>query len=296
MKETVVKKKGKHKVLKTIGIILLILFVFLVVKLIMNAREQEKQQALMIKSDDELIGQHFYMSRDGAEDVDMNLYLIDDGDSHPLVINLHGGAFIAGDADTLDTQSDRISHAWNVNVATINYKLAKGGYDISYGTKEVVDTVKYFMVHAEEYNVNPDKIFVLGYSAGGYHAMASVLALKQEGIDVAGQIICYGFIKEVNDTYLAFDESTRKTVAPALFVLADSDPISDGSLIYQQSLADNGVDTQVEKYTGAMHGFIEENNPEYEVLKAVSKSPEQEVMAREAETLIGSWVDEICNK
>ena len=283
-------KKRRHSVLKTIGIILLVIIALTAITLVRNAKEQEKQQALMVKSDEDLIGQHFYMPRENAEDVDINLYLINDGQKHPLVINLHGGAFIAGDADTLDTQSDRISHSWNVNVATINYKLAKGNYDIAYGTTEVVDTVKYFISHADEYDIDPSQIFVLGYSAGGYHAMASVLALKQDGIDVAGQIICYGFIKEVNETYLSFDEEARKTVAPALFILADGDPISDGSLKYQSSLSENGVETQVKKYDGAKHGFIEENNPEYEVLKATSKSPEQEVMARDAEDLIGSWI------
>ena len=247
----------------------------------------------MVKTDEELIGQHFYMQRDGSEDVDMNLYFIDDGETHPLVVNLHGGAFIAGDADTLDTQSDRISHQWNVHVATVNYKLASGNYDIAYGTEEVVDTVKYMVTHADEYHVDPERIFILGYSAGGYHAMASTLKLKQEGISVAGQIICYGFIKEVNDTYLAQDEDFRKNMCPSLFILADNDPISEGSLNYQQSLEANGVETQVKKYDGAIHGFIEENNPEYEVLDAMSKSSEQEIMARDAEQLIGEWIENV---
>lgn len=278
------------KILGIIGLTIIILCAVFVIVLIKNAKEQERQQELMVKTDAELIGTHFYMPRNNAEDVDLNLYLRNDDEKHPLIINLHGGAFIAGDADTLDTQSDRISKAWNVHVATVNYKLAKGDYDISYGTKEVVDTVKYFIEHSEEYQIDPDQIFVLGYSAGAYHAMASVLSLRQDGIDVAGQIICYGFI-EVNDTYLALEETLRKMVAPALFILADSDPISDGSLTYQKSLAANGIVTEVKKYTGAIHGFIEENNPEYDILKTTSKSPEQEILAREAENLIGNWIE-----
>ncbi|KAF1682751.1 alpha/beta hydrolase [Veillonella sp. R32] len=105
-------------------------------------------------------------------------------------MNLHGGAFIAGDADTLDSQSDRIKRKWNVNVVTVNYKLAKDGYDIAYGTREIVDVVKYFVENASEYNIDTDKIFILGYSAGGDHAMASTLILKQDNVDIAGQIIC----------------------------------------------------------------------------------------------------------
>lgn len=281
------------KILKIAGIIfsvLLLLIVYMVLKLVSNAKEQEKQQALMIKTDEELIGTHFYVPRDGVEDVDVNLYLIKDNDLHPLVINLHGGAFIAGDADTLDTQSSRISKSWNVHVAAINYKLANGNYDIPYGTKEVVDTVQYFISHADKYHIDSNKIFILGYSAGGYHAMAATLALSQAGINIAGQVICYGFIKEVNDAYLSLSESSRKNIAPALFILADNDPISDGSLIYQQSLANNGISTLVQKYEGSAHGFIEENNPEYEVLKTTSKAPEQESLARQAEDFIGQWI------
>ena len=244
----------------------------------------------MVKSDEELLGKHFYMPREGKEEVDMNLYMLEDGEIHPLVINLHGGAFIAGDADTLDTQSKRISEEWNVHVVTVNYKLAKGDYDIPYGTQEVIDTVKFFINNAEEYHVDTDRIYILGYSAGGYHAMASALKLKTEGVQVAGQIVCYGFIKEVNDTYLAQDEMFKKGMYPSLFILADNDPISEGSLIYQTSLQENGNDTLVKKYEGSKHGFIEENNPEYEKLKATSKSREQEKMARDAELFIGDWI------
>lgn len=276
--------------LKKAGIVLLSLAALLGGTLYHNAKAQERQQALMVKTDAQLIGTHFYMPRENAEAVDINLYLLNDSETHPLVINLHGGAFIAGDADTLDTQSDRISKAWGVNVATVNYKLASGNYGIAYGTREVTDTIKYFRDHAAEYRIDPEQIFVLGYSAGAYHAMAAALALKQENIDLAGQIVCYGFIKEANDTYLAMEEAARKTMAPALFILADNDPVSDGSLTYQQSLAANGVPTQIKKYEGAKHGFIEENNPEYEVLNAASRSPEQEVLARQAEDLIGNWI------
>ena len=236
------------RLLKWTGIMMLIIIAALVIITIRNSKEQEKQQALMVKSDEELIGTHFYVPRDDKEDVDVNLYLLNDGENHPLVINLHGGAFIAGDSDTLDTQSNRISKEWNVDVVTVNYKLAKGNYDIAYGTDEVVDTVKYFIDHADEYGIDTDNIFIMGYSAGGYHAMSSTLKLKEEGIDIAGQIICYGFIKEVNETYLAETESFRKSMCPSLFILADNDPISEGSLIYQKSLEENGIDTTVKKY------------------------------------------------
>lgn len=82
-------------------------------------------------------------------------------------------------------------------------------------------------------------------------------------------------------------------VLVCLAALADNDSFSDDSLAYQEVLAENDVYTEVKGYDGAIHGFIEENNPEYEDLHIkVSKSPEQEQMAREAEAYIGAWLDE----
>ena len=95
----------------------------------------------MSKSDKELLGVQFDVPRNGKDPVDVNLYLPEEGDNLPVVFNLHGGAFIGGDADTLDTQSDRISRKWNVIVVTINYRLAKDGITIGDGTQEVVDVI-----------------------------------------------------------------------------------------------------------------------------------------------------------
>ena len=291
-----VRKKSKRgdalmkKILKAFLIVIAVIaaaFVALVVKIAADAGKQAEEQKKMVKPDEELIGERFSMPRDGLEAVEMNLYLRPGAERLPLVINLHGGAFIAGHADTLDSQSDRISNAWNVHVATVNYKLLSKDYDIAYAVREVEDTVKYFIRNAEEYGADPDKIYVMGYSAGGYHAMASVLALRREGVPVAGQIVCYGFLRDVMDIYA----ETSAEMPPSLFVVAEGDPIGESSLTYAEALRERGVSVEIKTYSGAMHGFIEENNPEYEKLRShASMSPEQEAIAREAENYIGNWI------
>ena len=263
----------------------------LVLKLRFDARQHAEDQAMMSKTDEELLGEHFFMPRDGEEAVDMNLYLFDDAETRPLVVNVHGGAFIAGDADALDTQSARISKAWNVCVATVNYKLANDTYDIAYGTREVADTVRYFVRNAETYHIDPERVYLMGYSAGGYHVMASALQLCAEGVPVAGEIVCYGFLRDVMDIYGELSETQRRALPPSLFVIAEGDPISEGSLTYEAALRESGVPTDVKTYHGALHGFIEENNPEYEPLHShASMSPEQETIARAAENDIGQWL------
>ncbi|MBR2189875.1 MAG: alpha/beta hydrolase [Eubacterium sp.] len=283
--------KKMLKILKWILIVIIIAAVVLIIKVIHDQKLQAEDQQNMVKTDEELIGEHFYLKRDGKEDVDLNLYTINDGTAHPLIINIHGGAFIAGDADTLDSQSDRISHDWNVNVVTVNYKLMKGDYTKQYAVDEIKDTVKYFIDHSNEYSVDIENIYILGYSAGGYHAMASALQLHQEGIDVKGQIICYGFLSDMMDQFSELYEEQKGTIPPALFILAGDEPIGKSSMEYEEALRKCGVSTEVKTYDGAIHGFIEENNPEYEKLHShASMSPEQETMARDAENYIKDWI------
>ena len=288
------KMKNMLKILKWTLIIVIAAAAALFIKVIHDQKLQAEDHQNMIKRDEDLIGKHFYLKRENKEDVDLNLYLLDDGKTHPLIINIHGGAFIAGDADTLDTQSDRISHDWNANVIAVNYRLMKGNYTKQYAIDEIKDTVKYFIGHAEEYGIDTDQIFLLGYSAGGYHAMASALQLHIEGIDVKGQIICYGFLSDLMDQFNELNDEQKKTLPPALFILAGNEPIGKGSLEYEEALRSNGVSTEVKVYDGAMHGFIEENNPEYEKLHShVSMSPEQEILAREAENDMNEWINRI---
>ena len=267
-------------------ILLLILKILYDLKL----REQDKKQ--MKKTDKTRIGKRFYIKRKGKEDVELNLYMRKDSNIDlPLIINIHGGAFIAGDADTLDTQSDRISRQFNSHIVNVNYKLIKlfekGVVDVEYQTEEVVDTIKYFYENCKEYKIDINNIFVLGYSAGGFLAMNAALKLINLGIKIKGQILCYAFIKDIIDKFNKLDNNIKKNIPSALFILADNDFISNGSLDYEKILRENGINTEIKKYVNSKHGFIEENNPEYEKFNfKESKSPEQEIMARDAENFV----------
>lgn len=284
-------KKKVWKVIKIILIIILVLVIVVVTKVLIDYYYRNQDQKKMPKSDDELIGTHMYIEREDKENVDLNYYRSESDEPLPLVVNIHGGAFVAGDSDTLDTQSNRISKAWSCNVACVNYSLAKNGKTIPDGTEEICDTVKHFIANAEEYNVDPDNIFILGYSAGGYHAMASTLQLHSEGIEVKGQILCYAFLNDMIEQYDTLTDEQKKSIAPALFILAGNEPVGGSSLQYKNALDSNSVQTELITYDDALHGFIEENNPEYEKLHFHdSKSPEQEKMAREAEDEIGKWI------
>lgn len=283
-------------ILKIGGVLLVIAAVlagYLAFTFFNDQKIQAEDQKLMVKTDQELIGDHLFIDREGKESVDVNFYARTTSEKVPLVINIHGGAFIAGDADTLDTQSDRISKGWNVNVATVNYKLYSDKYDQPYAVAEIADTVRYFVARSDQYYVDPERIYLLGYSAGGYYAMAATAELAKDNIKVAGQILCYAFLGGMVDTYKSLDPSVKKRIPPALFILAGDEPISKSSLGYEEVLRADGINTDVLVYGGVLHGFIEENNPEYAQLhekNRSSKSAGAELIARDAEAYIKAWI------
>lgn len=286
------------KLLLVIGIILALiatLIGWLVISFLNQAKINEENQRKMQKPDSELIGTRLEIPRDGEEAVSVNIYYPHNrtpGEALPAVLNIHGGAFISGDADTLDTQSQRLADSWNMVIVGVDYKLATA-VTIEYAVEEVTDTVLYLAQNAQQYDIDPQKIVTMGYSAGGYHAMAAALQLKLEGFELAAQVLCYPFISDIQDLYNALDQED-KALAPALFLIAETDPISQGSLPYEQLLSNNGVDTEIITYADAMHGFMEENNPEYAELQNIaSRNAEQEALARDAEEKIGEWLQSI---
>ena len=94
--------------------IILTIFLLMYLKSIYDSKLREEDRKLMKKNDKTRIGKRFYINRKENSDIEMNLYIRSESNNYlPLLINIHGGAFIAGDADTLDTQSDRISKQFN---------------------------------------------------------------------------------------------------------------------------------------------------------------------------------------
>ena len=241
------------------------------------------------KSDSELIAERIEILRERKDSVAVNLYVPNDvGVSKlPVVINVHGGGFVGGDADVLDTQSDRIANEWNAIVISVNYTKADVR-PISYGSEEIKDTVLYFAENAEKYNADTTRIYIMGYSAGAYYAAESTRMLQESNFEVAGLVLCYPWT-----TGLSTNDLSSKW-CPTLFVLAGQDQISQKAKPYAESMKNAGIEVEIKEYENAVHSFIESNNPEgvngsSEDMRDVINS-EQEKFAREAECFIKEWI------
>lgn len=291
MKFRELPRKWKAHIIVSSGISALFLILLVLFNLFLNVyrAENAKQREKFVKNDMDLIGERIEIQRDGKASIQANLYLPDDseGERLPVVFNIHGGGFVGGDADALDTQSDRIANEWNVVVVSINYTTADVK-SISYGSKEIRDAVLYFAKNAETYGVDPTKFTLMGYSAGAYYAADSTRLLQKEGFKMASLVLCYPWTTGLKVDQLA------KDFPPTLFVLAGKDPISQKAKSYLKAMESAGLDVKVLEYENAVHSFIESNNPEgkQEDMTDMSEviNPEQESLARDAEAAISQWI------
>ncbi|OLA45635.1 MAG: hypothetical protein BHW39_03655 [Firmicutes bacterium CAG:552_39_19] len=288
-KELPKKWKRKIVILSFISALFLLLLVIFNIFLVSYRAENERQRVKLVKDDSELIGERIEIQRDGTASVKANLYVPDSMNDErlPVVFNIHGGGFVGGDADVLDTQSERIANEWNVVVVTINYTKADVK-PISYGSEEIRDVVLYFADNAEVYGVDPSKFTLMGYSAGAYYAADSTRLLQLADFDMASLVLCYPWT-----TGLKVDK-LEKDFPPTLFILSGQDPISQKAKSYVKDMESAGLEVEVIEYENAVHSFIESNNPEGMVEGTVDMSDvintEQESLAREAEAAISEWI------
>lgn len=246
-------------------------------------------RALLVKDEKDLIGERIEIERHNSTSVKANIYIPDHAgaESLPVVINIHGGGFVGGDADVLDTQSDRIANEWNAIVVSVNYTKADVK-SIPYGSEEIKDAVLYFAENAEKYHADTTKIYIMGYSAGAYYAAESTRMLQKSGFKAAGLILCYPWTTGLNANKLDTD------FPPTLFVLAGQDPISQKAQPYAESMKNAGIEVEIKEFENAVHSFMESNNPEgintsSEDMSDVINS-EQENLAREAERFVSEWI------
>lgn len=87
---------------------------------------------------------------------------------HPLVVLVHGGAWVGG--DRLYHRDDVLKLAGAGYVAaTIDYRLAHGpGEPLRAQLADVRCAVRYLRVHADEYGIDQQHVAAIGDSAGGH--------------------------------------------------------------------------------------------------------------------------------
>ena len=265
--------------------------------------------ATRIKLTGRVKGRRFIIPRENNEGVLTYLYKKDNGkNTRPVLVNVHGGAWIMNDALKMDTMCQYLADKLDALVVNVNYKKADERA-FPYPQYEVCDTVKYFLENAEKYGIDKDRVILMGYSAGAHICAAAVQMLRDEGISVNRQVLCYPFtdftygggtqteIMQTIDTIEFIDEvmfcnipKNHNISSPSqnpdlsnlpatIITTCGNDSLAVQGYFYAERLREAGVRVDHFHYENALHGYIECNWPE--TLKDASKSPEQEKICLE---------------
>lgn len=121
---------------------------------------------------------------------------------------------------------------------------------------------------ASEWGINPDKIGILGFSAGGHLTVAACTNFDKrayDAIDAVDQVSCRpdfgvsiypgGIFKKGTAGELAPEIRVSKQTPPIFIAQASDDPFSDNSVYLYLALKQAGVPVELHMYTKGGHGF-----------------------------------------
>ena len=209
----------------------------------------------------------------------------------PAYIYCHGGGFVVGDLDMVETPCRTICRDANIVVASVDYRLAPE-HPFPAGLDDTIAVTQWIAKHGAEHGIDTDRLAIGGDSAGGNLAAAAAQSLAGAGgVPLRFQVLVYpvtdltcqqASYKDLGTGYpLTADrmkayighylndprQSTdvraspllAKSVAgqpPALVIVAGLDPLVDEGLAYAKRLHEAGIATETLEVPDHPHGFL----------------------------------------
>ena len=221
----------------------------------------------------------------------VRLYLPDSSGPHPAVLFLHGGGWALGSIELSDPLCRALCRASRTLIASVEYRLAPE-HRFPAGLDDAYAALCWLNANGPEIGAIPGKLAVCGDSAGGNLAAAvSLMSRDRGGPELALQVLIYpafdptlseasmqtlaaGYGLTAGDMELFWElylkgpedaanpyasplrETNLKSVAPALIITAEYDPLVDEGERYAAQLRDAGVPARTLRYPGMIHGFM----------------------------------------
>lgn len=222
---------------------------------------------------------------------------LDTKEKEPVFFDLHGGGFVMHTAD-VDVNICRYLHEnCQCKVVSIDYAKAPE-HPYPQAVNEVYEVIKYFVLHADEYGLDTERMCIGGHSAGGnLTAVTCLRSLKEKEFSFRGQILDYPpldlsinpFEKPTPEGAIppkiaaAFDacylpDSSYEEcpyVSPvyskredmlglpdALVIVAGHDSLHDEAVHYYELLRGAQVSAQLLEYPDSAHAFTMKESPD----------------------------------
>lgn len=103
-----------------------------------------------------------------ARTLDIHAPATGSGAARPVMVYVHGGGWKAGDKSRVDRKAEYFTGRGWVFVST-NYRLLPAGRHPA-NVDDVAAAIAWVHDHAAEHGIDPDKLFVMGHSAGAHLA------------------------------------------------------------------------------------------------------------------------------
>ena len=158
-------------------------------------------------------------------------------------------------------------NAQGITLVVLKYRMPNGHHDIPLSDAE--QAIRLVRRHAREWNLNPDRIGIMGASAGGH--LAATLSTLYSGADARPnfQIVLYPVINMRNGlpallganpseelkTRYSPDLQAKETTPPAFITVSSDDRLVPHSILYYQALLEKNVHVSLHAYPSGGHGW-----------------------------------------
>ena len=201
-------------------------------------------------------------------------------DDLPALLFFHGGGWVTESIDNYERICARLASATNHIVVSVEYRLAPE-YPFPTGFYDCYMAAKAMFTNRFILNTDPDKITLIGDSAGGNLAAAVSLMARDQGEFLPKrQILIYPAVnndysenspylsvRRYGTEYLLTAGKRSKYLAPlmetdysnqpdTLILTAECDPLRDEGEEYGRRLKEAGNQVEIHRIQDALHGFF----------------------------------------
>ena len=206
-----------------------------------------------------------------VSDPTLTLYAPKANNTSAAVVVFPGGGYQILAIDLEGTEVCNWLNSIGVNCILLKYRVPNSGpYPKSpQALEDAQRAVGMVRQHAKEWHIDPNRIGVLGFSAGGHLAAALSTHFDKRiypAVDAADQLSCRpDFAIIIYPGYLALSEKNFEPnpdiqvtaqAPPTFLVQAEDDPVHvENSIVYFMALKHAGVPAEMHIYTHGGHGY-----------------------------------------